>query len=249
MSRRSAAFVVLAGALYAGLAQAGVNVDISFGAQIPIQDDNRIFVSVNSRYYDREPAFVDQWSTRFRNPDDLQVFLFLSRHSSASPQVIWDLRKGGMSWFRISQRVRVPMDAYFVRLDGPAYPPFDGMYGRYDQYLRNPKKYKPNFTDGELRSLVVVRTMSDYYRLPPGQAMKLRASGKDCRSLMAQEYRKRHENEYRAANKSGGKDSPRDHDQGRGNDSKPSHDNGNKQGHDNGKGHGNDKNHDKDRDR
>jgi hypothetical protein len=228
MSRRSrAASIVLAGTLLAGLAVSvptakaavSANVDISFGARVPINDDHRIFVSINSRYYGRDAYFVDLWSSRFRNPDDLQVFLFMTRHSSASPQYIYDLRRRGMSWFRISQRIHVPMDVFFVQLNGPAYPPFDRVYVRYDRYHRNPH-FNMALTDSDVRNLVVFRVMTDYYGLRPEQAMRLRATGRDARFLMVQEYKRRHEHEYRAGydRDRDHRDSDRDHDHGRGND-------------------------------
>src|SRR5262245_21571466 len=242
-----AATLLLTGAVLTGLAasvpaNAGFNVDVAFGGEIPIDDDNRLYVSINSRYYDREPAYVETWSPRFRSPDDLQVFLFMTNRCKASPQSIYDMRRKGMTWFAISQRVHVPLDAFYVRIDGPAYPPFDRVYVQYDQWRQNPKKYRMSLSDGDIRNLVVMRTMSDYYRIPPGQAMKMRASGKDCRYLMAQEYRRRHgkdvaSNRGNQNSQGNHKDSDRDHDQGHGNDHKD-------HGHGNGNGHGNDKKND-----
>jgi len=200
MSRRRVASIVLAGTMLVGLgaaavpAKAAVNVDISFGARVPINDDHRLFVNINSRYFDRDPYFVDLWSARFQNPDDQQVFFFMVRNSNANPQMIYDLRRHGMSWFRISQRVGVPIDAFFVDLNGPAFPPFDHAYVRYDRYHRNPH-FNMALNDIDVRNLVVVRMMTDYYGMRPEQAMRLRASGRDARFLTVQEYRHRHEND------------------------------------------------------
>jgi hypothetical protein len=227
-NKRRAASIVLAGSMLMGLgaaltpAKAAVNVDISFGARVPINDDHRLFVNINSRYFGRDPYFVDLWSGRFQNPDDLQVFLFISRNASVSPQYIYDLRRHGMSWFRISQRVHVPLDVFFVQLNGPAYGPYDSVYTRYDHYHRNPH-VKFVLNDNDVRNLVVMRTMTDYYGMRPDQAMHLRASGRDSRYLMVQEYRHRHEHEDRADNDRNHHDR-NDHDHGRGNDHDNNHD-------------------------
>jgi hypothetical protein len=223
-SRRLVATAVLAASLATALAATApeskaavsANVDISFGARVPIDDDQRIFLSIQSRHFHREPVFVDQWAARFRNPDDLSVFLYFVKNSNASPQEIYDMRRRGMSWFKISQRLRMPVQTFFVRLDAAPIAPFERVYTRYDRLRRNPR-YRMTLSDSDIRNLVVLRTMIDYYGIRPFVAMRLRASGRDARYLMVQEYRRRHDHEYDRAGRWHGRDRDddrydRDHD-------------------------------------
>ena len=85
-------------------APASAGLDIDFGASVTLGDEDDLFLSVSARYFDEEPREVERWRARYADPDDLAVALFLSRSSGKSPDVIFRLRRHGMSWWDVSLR-------------------------------------------------------------------------------------------------------------------------------------------------
>ena len=51
------------------------------------------------RRFDRDRDVVRHWGSRYRDPDDLAVALFISRHSGRSLDAIFTLRRGGSTWW------------------------------------------------------------------------------------------------------------------------------------------------------
>jgi hypothetical protein len=174
----------------AGAATAGV--DVSFGANVPVGDDGNLFVSISSRYFDREPRFVEDWQRRYYpDPDDLAVALFLSRHCDQDPEFIFNLRKKGVGWFEISNRCRVPVDAFFVTVRRDPGPPYGKAYGHWKKHKRD-RNYVVVLSDDDVRHLVGARMIHEYYGVPYETAMKWRARDRDVRVVMDREYRQRH---------------------------------------------------------
>jgi hypothetical protein len=169
--------------------EAGIDVD--FGANVQIGDNSSLFFSISSRYFDREPAVVEDWGRRFPNPDDLAVFFFICEHSGKRPEVIFAMRNQALTWWRIAAKVGVPADVFFVPVSRPPGPPYGRAYGYWKNHKANPKATF-SLTDKDVRSLVAVRVVHDYYGVSPEVAMKARSSGRDVRTLVTEEYRKRH---------------------------------------------------------
>lgn len=207
---------------------AGAGVDVSFGANVPVGDDGNLFVSISSRYFDREPRVVEDWHRRYYpDPDDLAVALFLSRHCDQDPEFIFNLRKKGVGWFEISNRCRVPVDAYFVTVRRDPGPPYGKAYGHWKKHKRD-RNYVMVLSDDDVRHLVGARMIHDYYGVPYETAMKWRAKDRDVRVIMAREYRQRHGDDRRRGSdkdrlheksnddRSGDRDKSDDHGQGKG---------------------------------
>lgn len=176
---------------------AGVNahagMDMRFSADVPVGDDGSLFLSISSRYFDRDRRQVEDWSRRYYpDPDDLAVALFLSRHCGRGPEFAFNLRKQGLGWFEISNRCEVPVDVYFLEIDHDPGPPYGKAYGHWKK-RRHDGRHVVVLDDDDIRNLVAARMAHEYYGVPVAVAMQWRASGQDIRRVMTGEYRNRHE--------------------------------------------------------
>jgi len=169
---------------------AGLDIDFAVSANIPIDDDTNLFFAINSRYFDHDHARVVDLGARYRNPDDLSVVLFLSRHSGRNTAEIVALRSKGLSWWEVGLRLGVPADAYFVRVDRDPGPPYGNAYGHWKKHRHNARAFA--LSDVEVRDLVAVRMIHEYYGVPVEVAMSRRAAGGDLRALLTAEYHERH---------------------------------------------------------
>jgi hypothetical protein len=198
------AFALISLVLAGGIARAGV--DVAFGADVKVGDDASLFLSISSRYFDRDQRVIDDWGRRyFPDPDDLAVALFLSRHCDKGPEYAFDLRKQGLGWFEISNRCQVPLDVYLLPVDRDPGPPYGKAYGHWKKY-RHDRKYVVVLDDNDIRNLVAVRMAHEYYGVPVDVAMQWRSSGRDIRSLMTGQYRERHAEKPGRGHGKGGKD-------------------------------------------
>jgi hypothetical protein len=168
----------------------GLDIDLSVGAHVAVDDDTDLYFAINSRYFDRDQARVADLGRRYRNPDDLAVLLFLARHSRRDAGDIAVLRSKGLTWWEIGVRIGVPADVFFVRVARDPGPPYGKAYGHWKKHARKSSAYA--LTDVEVRDLVAVRMIHEYYGVPVEVAMSRRAAGGDLRVLMTAEYRERH---------------------------------------------------------
>jgi len=180
-------------------AQAGLDVDL--GAEIQFWDDTEVYISVSSRYYDKDPRQVRDWHGQCRNSDDLAVALFIARHSGKSPSFVLTLRKEGATWWDISVGLGVEPNVWFVPVKSDPGPPYGKAYGHWKNGKKSPQRMA--MSDIDCRNLVAVRVLKDYYGVSAEVAMEWRASGKTLKNLTAGEYRKRH---VKADKKSGKSD-------------------------------------------
>jgi hypothetical protein len=177
-------------ALAAGPARAAL--DVSFGASVPVGDDANLFFSISSRYFDRDVRVIEDWGRRYYpNPDDLSVALFLDRYCGKGPEFYFGLRREGLGWFEISNRCRVSPDVYFVPVARDPGPPYGKAYGYWKKHKQDPRQTMV-LKDADVRNLVAVRMAHEYYGVPVETAMQWRSSGKDVRTVMTGEYKKRH---------------------------------------------------------
>lgn len=199
--------VGLAAAACFAAAPARAGLDVSFGADVPVGDDARLFFSISSRYFDRDVRVIEDYSRRYYpNPDDLSVALFLSSHCDRSPEWFFSLRKEGLGWFEIGNRCRVPVDVWFVPVSHDPGPPYGKAYGYWKKHKHNPKT-RFVLSDADCRNLVAVRVAHEYYGVPVKTAMDWRASGTRVDRVLASEYRKRHAHRERDGAKSKSHDS------------------------------------------
>ncbi len=188
------AAILAAPAAFLAAPAAIAGVDIDFGANINVNDHTNLFLSISSRYYDRDRATVASFGARFEDPDDLSVALFINRSCGRSLDDIWVLRRQGLSWWDISLRYRVPVDVWFVPVRRDPGPPYGKAYGYWKKHRRDPHA-RVVLADPDIRNLVAVRMIHDYYGVPVETAMQWRASGRKLNTLMAEEYNRRHTRE------------------------------------------------------
>ncbi len=183
---------------------ARAGVDVSFGAAVPIGDDGNLFVSISSRYFDREPQVIAEYGRRyFADPDDLAVGLYLSRYCDRGMDFFFSLRRQGLGWFEISNRCAVPMDVWFVPVRHDPGPPYGRAYGHWRKHQRDPEA-KVLLTDADMRNLVAVRMASEYYGVSPETAMRWRRDGGNVRNVMVRQYHQRHPNDHQQMRAAGG---------------------------------------------
>lgn len=184
---------------------ASAGMDIDFGVSVRLGDESDVYVAISSRYFDRSQSHVQRIAVWYEDPDDLAVALQIMRYSGARQRELYELRSGGMSWWEISVRLGVPTDAWFVEVDRDPGPPYGNAYG-YWKNQRRGKKHKHRkmqLSDAEMRDLIAVRMVHEYYGVRAEVAMDWRASGRDLSTIMVGEYGKRHGAEERAAKDSG----------------------------------------------
>jgi hypothetical protein len=166
-------------------------LDIDLGATVRIGESTDLYFVISSRYFNQDRGAVERLGMRFDNPDDLAVCLFIARHSGKSGEQIYFLRRGGMSWWEISARLALRPELWFVAVEHDPGPPYGKAYGYWNKQKRN-RRYVWRLTDGEIRDLVAVRMLHEYYGMPVAAAMEIRASGKSLTLLMTEEYGRRH---------------------------------------------------------
>lgn len=180
---------LLAGLAWGGTARAGVDID--FGANVRLGDDTDLFLAISSRYFDYDPVYVRDWRTRYRDPDDCAVALFLASRVRRDPELIFRMRSGGMSWWEIGVQIGVPVDTWFVPISYSPGPPYGNAYGHWRRY-RHDHRHRFVLSDREACDLVALRMAHDYYGAHPRDIMRSRARHRDVASLMSREYRRRH---------------------------------------------------------
>lgn len=176
-------------AFFPGSASAGL--DVCFGAALEIGDDTEVYLAVNARYFDREEQDVRRWHRHCAESDDLAVALFIARQSGRSPDDVLILRGQGLAWWEISLRLGVKPEVWFVPVRREPGPPYGNAYGRWKQHGKHGAD-RLALSDAELRDLVSVRILHEYYGVSAEIAMEWRSSGRELRDISAGEYRKRH---------------------------------------------------------
>ena len=209
--------------LYVDPALAGL--DVGFGAAVQIGDDTEVYLAVNSRYYDRDEQDIRRWHRQCGNPDDLAVALFIARHGGASADEVLILRGQGLAWWEIAVRIGVEPEVWFVPVARDPGPPYGNAYGRWKKHGKH-NAAKIALRDDEIRHLVAVRLLHEYYGVSVEVAMEWRASGRDLEQITAGEYRNRH-----------GKGAPGPAKVAVQDDPKPGKNKGNEKGAGKGKGH------------
>jgi len=213
MTVRSTRKLVFCAAILAVLtlvtpAHAGFDVD--FGANVRIDDDTDLFFAISSRYFSRDREVVERWGRRYEHPDDLAVALFIARHSGISLTSIFGMRQEGRTWWEIGIRLGVPADVWFVPVPRDPGPPYGHAYGYWKKHKRDPRS-DYILADADVRNLVAVRVMHEYYGVDVDVAMDWRSDGRDLRALVSDEYRGRHAGDSTPPGHSRSKDKEKKH--------------------------------------
>lgn len=221
MSARTLTLTIFGTALLAGLIASPVSaaLDVDLGAAVRIGDDTDLYFAISSRYFERDRREVEHWGHRCDDPDDLAVALFIAHRSGRSPNFLFSLRHEGLSWWEIGIRVGLPVDAWFVPVERDPGPPYGNAYGYWKNHKKKGKKQKSRsgyeLTDADARNLVAVRMIHDYYDVSVDVAMEWRSSGRELRSLLADEYHRRHGKKGGASEQARNDSGPQGHGKGK----------------------------------
>jgi len=108
--------------------------------------------------------------------DDIPVVYFIARKANVVPQVIIDMRLGGMSWMDISLHYGLTAAIYYVDIKGQPGPPYGKAYGYYRNKPR--KEWREiRLADSDIVNLVNLRFISDRYGYSPDEIIKMRSQG------------------------------------------------------------------------
>jgi len=198
------------------VAPASAGVDVDFGVAAKIDDRTDLYFSISSRYFGRDQDTVTTWGARYHDPDDLAVVLFISKHSGKSLDELYALRQQrGLTWWEISVRYGVTPEIWFVPVQRDPGPPYGKAYGHWKNH-KHDREANVVLTDADLRNLIAVRMVHEYYGVPVDVAMEWRSGGRDLRALMTDEYEKRHGKQYGASAVASGNDTNSGKGQGQG---------------------------------
>jgi hypothetical protein len=185
---RSFASLILAGMLATPALAA---LDVDFGAKVSLDDRTDLFFAVSSRYFEEDRTVVKRLGLRYTDPDDLAVALFIAKRSGHSDDAVWNLRRQGLSWWEISVRFGVPVNAWFVEVQRDPGPPYGKAYGYWKKHKKD-RRAAVALTDDDCRHLVTVRMVHEYYGVSIETAMEWRSSGRDVRMIVSDEYQRRY---------------------------------------------------------
>lgn len=176
----AAAAAIAFGLCAAGARPASADVAPGHAPALPLAVAERV-TAVYAGYYAQPPEAVARLLRVGLPPDDVSVVLWLATTAAADPYAIAASRlKTDMTWHELFRAYRVPTRRLAVRLDrpgaaqGPYARPYGVLAGRAPGPLR----------DGEVRDLVQLRLLSEYYRLRPSRVIARRAAGHPALDLI-----------------------------------------------------------------
>ncbi len=143
--------------------------------------------TVYSGYYADHPAAAARLLRMGLPADDVSVTLWLAAAAVADPHAIASARlRTGVGWHELLRAYRVPPRALYVRLDGPA--PLRGPFARPYRVLAG--RARGPLTDQEIRDLVQMRLLTEYYRLRPSRVIAARSAGRSTVELILEADRR-----------------------------------------------------------
>jgi hypothetical protein len=143
-----------------------------------------------SEYYKVEPRIVDGLVAQNVPNDDISVALFLANLAKVTPEAVIGYRAKGLSWADITGQLGVKPDVYFVGLPANPGPPYGNAWGYWKKRRAQPPPVF-NLADNDLRNLVQLRLVSQYYKVTPRTVIHWRGSGKDFSTIIADQHGKK----------------------------------------------------------
>lgn len=168
-------FLILCLLLIASVNTAYAGIDL--GVSIGDEGIRSFYLSVGDYYRvpEREVIIVRER----RIPDEeIPVVFFMARKARVAPAAIIDLRLSGLSWMDITIRYGLSPEIFYVPVEvAKIGPPYGKAYG---YYKNKPKKEwkKMKFSDADIVDLVNLRFISEHYKYPPEQVIRMRSEGK-----------------------------------------------------------------------
>jgi hypothetical protein len=124
-----------------------------------------------------EPVTV-QLVTQGVPVEELPAVALISTRAKVEPVKVVELRKSGLSYVQVSQKLGVGPEVFYVPFDSDPGPPYGKAWG----YWKNNPREKWNtlvLTDEELVNLANMQLITNAYKVPPAKVIELRSAGKD----------------------------------------------------------------------
>ena len=166
-------FVFLMGAMISRSTHAQVDMGVSIG-----EEGVRGFYLAIGQYFHRPERDVMVVHERGLPDDEIPVAFFIAARAGVEPRVIIDLRLDGMRWIDICSRHRLSPEIFYVSVPVEVKgPPYGRAYGYYKKKPR--KEWKSIvLADDDVVNLVNLRVMSEHYRVPAAEIIRMRSEGK-----------------------------------------------------------------------
>ncbi len=173
MTKHMQALFILALVLGATLHADRAHAQTAVSASVQIGD----FHVAVANYYQVPEREVIVLRERRIPDDEIPVALFIAQRAAVPAATIVGLRLGGSSWWDISVRFGIEPDVYYVPVAVAPGPPYGKAYGHY----KKPRNRWNTIvlSDADIVNLVQLRFLSDHYRVPPEQIIKLRQDQRD----------------------------------------------------------------------
>ncbi len=134
---------------------------------------------VYAGYYAQHPELPARLLRIGVSADDVSVAFWLAAKAAADPYAIASVRvQSRTPWAQLMRAYQVSSRALRVRLDGPAYGPYARPYRVLEGRAKGP------LTDAEVRDLVQLRLLTEYYRFRPSRVIARRAAGRSATDLI-----------------------------------------------------------------
>lgn len=143
-----------------------------------------------SQYYKVEPGIVNGLVAQKVSNDDISVALFLANLAKVTPETVIGYRAKGLSWADITGQLGVKPDVYFVGLPAKPGPPYGNAWGYWKKRQAQPTTAF-NLGDDDIRNLVQLRLVNQYYKVKPRTVIQWRGSGKDFSTIIADQNGKK----------------------------------------------------------
>lgn len=164
-------------------------VDVDLGVAVRGGGDTDLYFALSGRYFDRDGPTVERVARRVQDPDDVAVALFLCARSGRTVDTVLELRSLHLSWWEVGVRLGLERDVWFVPVERRPGPPYGKAYGHWKKHGRSGSW---SLRDRQVRDLVAVRVLHEYYGFEVEDAMERRAHGDKLDTLMIDAYRERH---------------------------------------------------------
>ena len=165
------------------------------GATVVNDDVDSFYISL-SEYFQIPKRDVIYIHDR-RIPDhEIPVVLFIAQRAHLAPALIVNLRLSGNSWMDISLRFGLGPEIFYVPVQRVYGAPYGHAYGHYQNRNRNDWN-GIRLADDDMVNLVNLRFISDRYRFPPEEVMRMRSSGRNFVYIHDEVRRSNKTGEYR----------------------------------------------------
>ncbi len=169
---------------------AAIDVDFDIAAGMSLSDDTRLFVNLSNNHYGPNPDVALTVLRKVPNPgNDFPVLLFLAAESGKSIEILWSMRRSGLTWAEVQFRAGVPTARIFAGLDNDPGPPYGKAWGHW----KNKGKGKGHtsgvhLSDTEFVNLVKVQITSKHFGLSPHEVIRAQSSGKKVEAFAREHH-------------------------------------------------------------